>query len=153
MQHELEEIETEIREKQNETNEDGLILSDTRYSIIGLDELLAQGKKKPTPPAKNEDLSAIMRRISDKIKTLVETVNTLKKSFKRKSKPQRSYAPYVKYNIPPRHVRVGAPEEMEVDDNSDPELDIIDSKIPSREEIKSKSERFYMQALLRRGLR
>lgn len=153
MQKEMDDIASETRERENERHDDGVILSDLRYSMIGLDETLAQGKKKPNPPAKNEDLKAIMKRLFDKIKALVEAVDSLQKSFKPKSKPQRSYASYVKYNIPPRHIRVGAVEEIEMEDNSDPELDIIDSKIPSREEIKSKSERFYMQALLRRGLK
>ncbi|CAL8103796.1 unnamed protein product [Orchesella dallaii] len=146
------EKEHEGQAKEREMHSKGSIACDLRFALVSIDELFNQGKKK-VGRSKEEDIRLLMKKLLEKVKGLVENVNGLRSEFPEGSQPQRSYAPYVKMNVPSRYVRVGGLEEVEVDDDSDPDADLIDSKVPNREELKVKSDKFYQQALLRKGIR
>lgn len=146
----LKEISDETEERTYETSQDGEVLVNLRFVMIGLEEMLLLGKKKH-PDLYNTDLYTILDRIVDKIEVLVESLDNLRSMFN--NPPQRSYAPYVKVNymLTPRNIRCGSLEEQEQED-SDQELDIPDSNIPNRQELKHASDKFLSQALLRRGI-
>lgn len=138
--------------RMRETNQDGVVLSEIRYGLIGLEEVLHEGKKKSPPKDKLEPLTRIMGRVMKKLEPLVESVKNLREMFDKK-KTTRQYSHYVKYTIPTRYSRVGASDELDIDLDSDPDLEIVDSNIPSREELKQKSIKIVQQGKLRRGIR
>jgi hypothetical protein len=65
--------------------------------------------------------------------------------------PEKNYIPYIKQSPHQnRLIRVGTPHVSEESEEDD---DMVDSKIPSRQEIKTKSARILNQANLKRGIR
>ncbi|ODM96079.1 hypothetical protein Ocin01_10595 [Orchesella cincta] len=151
-EQEIAKKEDEVQHKEKERHLKGTTACDLRFSLLSVEEMFNQGKKKPLG-RKQEDIRLMMKKISEKVQGLVDSVEGLRKEFPEGSQPQRSYAAYVKLNVHARLVRVGGAEEVEVDDDSDPDADLIDSKVPNREELKSRSDKFYAQALLRKGIR
>jgi len=121
-----------------------------RLGMIAIEELLTEGKKKPTHKSKSEDMCLEMRLIAFKLSKLVELNKELSKPFETR-KPERNYAIFVKPTpVQPRLIRVGTPHVSEESENDE---DLMDSKVPNRVDIKAKSARLHHQAMLKRGIR
>jgi len=120
-----------------------------RLGMLSIIEQLTEGKKR-TRHASHEDTKLHMRNIIHKLQKFVQGNKELQDLFKGKE-AEKNYAQYVK---PPQHqtrlIRVGTPHQSE---DSDAEDDLMDSKVPSRFEIKAKSGRIVNQAMLKRGIR
>jgi hypothetical protein len=120
-----------------------------RLGMISIEEQLTEGKKK-TKHVDHEDMRTELRVIAYKISKMVALNKELEAPFRGKE-PEKNYSPWVK---PPskqtRLIRVGTPH---VSEDSDGDDDLMDSKVPSRNEIKAKSLRIFHQAMLKRGIR
>lgn len=127
----------------------GQINEELRLGILSLLDLLNMERRKArTHHQQRDDMMTSMKQIIDKIKKLLGQINALQSLFRRP--PVRNYGPFVKSTaLPNRLVRVGTPHQS---DESDGEDEYVDSKVPTRVEIKAKSARFLNQALLQRGI-
>lgn len=91
-----------------------------------------------------------MKTICSKLKSIAASNQEMEDQFNGQF-PERNYVGYVKQAAHQnRLIRVGTPH---VSEDSDDDEDMIDSKVPSRAEIKAKSARILNQANLKRGIR
>jgi len=120
-----------------------------RLGMLSIFEQLTEGKKKISHKP-HEDLRENLKNICHKLKKMVEANTELEAGFG-DIEPERNYVSYVKPPFfPNRLIRVGNPPLSEDSEEDD---DLVDSKVPSRAEIKMKSARFLTQANLKRGIR
>ncbi|XP_035710497.1 uncharacterized protein LOC110853448 isoform X2 [Folsomia candida] len=120
-----------------------------RLGMLSILDQLTEGKKK-TAHRTHEDMRQNMKLISNKLQKIVDGNAELEALFDG-TYPEKNYTAYVKQ---PSHqnrlIRVGTPHVSEESDEDD---DLVDSKVPGRQEIKSKSARIVNQANLKRGIR